>query len=1102
MAPIVSAECALGASSPQVAFAAPDQCVVVTGQRLKFATCSAPLEPDETRWHAGNTPHGVALVATCPKAGVFAFTERTQRPAIEMCTYPDMMPKCTLEFEALEFTAMAFLRNGKQFAALTGLPQPTLVVWSMDTLTVLVSVPLAVPCDSLSFNPGADGLLCTQASKKLTMWRVKLVYETHLVSSAEVVAPEMPPPETPEAPEAMLEPPAPAAWTCHAWSQGGSLYAGTESGAIVAVPGKGVDMGFTTGKAEPSTYKPEPETFLQLNVPVRALLADGTHLVVGTADGLVTWFSLDQPYMQALDGAEVFPLWSCDVNAAVGSLTYSPDYLRVLATTAEGEVHYFGYVGEAIEELPTQRCEVLDVLQTGKVAAFHTAPVVAASVLPLMENGAAVGYDIVTCSADGTLRCTNAQTRLEVARITTASPAPPTAVCACAASMLVALGTGDGVIRLYQRQLEDFPLLSLGYRARLSRAALTKLAFSADGAFLAASDADGMTLILSLPASGAAPTVVTSFTTSAPPVSLAWTAAGKLLLALSDATVILYSAADEVPPSLAASPSIKLQSAPISIVEAPASYDGCSGNGNTTFFALCADKSLHVYEIPKGGGTGSLMDPHESYVAHEKEPSAMALSLDGSFLATVGKDGQLSVRDLAAISEPTKLGLHDSVMGGATCVTIVPDHSPAAPAGSQLLYTCGMDSVMFMSTAKPAFGREAPLVTMIPRAMALPADIEDTPAVYEGAPTPAADEDVDEAAAELTVLEAATIVSAGAKVSSAASVALADKVEALRAELQGLLTANDNLPEDEKLKSNDFIIDLPQQSEWREAGSEEVAELKDSILHDNLVNDLVQSRMKEEFYKMMEKPGFTLHAIPVPGTSTAKTATQPKVSSYTVPKPKSEVTSALERVQMLRKVELDINKFEAADAEPSDTANGTPPSTFFENAASFAKNIGRVRTKADQEKEAAAAAAEKEAADAAAAKAAAVADGTHEEEEKHDDDAGAAGAGAAGDSSLLYASFELHTKWRKVAQIVLHGEQQVKLQMAFNEQLDHLLKDKEAELNKVKEKQVRIREIEAELAKLGSQGDGEETLALGFHDEEVCIACVHSKGALPPPTIK
>jgi len=71
----------------------------------------------------------------------------------------------------------------------------------------------------------------------------------------------------------------------------------------------------------------------------------------------------------------------------------------------------------------------------------------------------------------------------------------------------------------------------------------------------------------------------------------------------------------------------------------------------------------------------------------------------------------------------------------------------------------------------------------------------------------------------------------------------------------------------------------------------------------------------------------------------------------------------------------------------------------------------------------------------------------------------------------------------------------VKLQMAFNEQLDHLLKDKEAELNKVKEKQVRIREIEAELAKLGSQGDGEETLALGFHDEEMPEKIIEVKDA-------
>ena len=98
--PILSAEAGLGQSVPTIAFQANSQVVSVVGQKLKFNPCTGLTDPDATVWHAGNSPHGISLVATCPKAQLFAFSERTLEPKIYICSYPDMLQQMTLELPA------------------------------------------------------------------------------------------------------------------------------------------------------------------------------------------------------------------------------------------------------------------------------------------------------------------------------------------------------------------------------------------------------------------------------------------------------------------------------------------------------------------------------------------------------------------------------------------------------------------------------------------------------------------------------------------------------------------------------------------------------------------------------------------------------------------------------------------------------------------------------------------------------------------------------------------------------------------------------------------------------------------------------------------
>ena len=1081
-APSLAPEAVLGSSSPALAFQSSSQCVCVAGQRLKFSACHAPLEPDETRWVQSSGPHSIAVVATCPRAKLFAYTEKTLEPKISVCSYPDFMPVTALEWSTrLEFTALAFSRDGSQLAALTGLPEPTLVVWDLRTGAVLASGPLVVPCNDLSFNPSGDGSLCTLAPKRLLVWKLQLVYKTYLLESKEIPLDEAADDEA----EA-----ANATWTSHCWSPGNALYASSDVGGVVR-------LAIGSGGA--------PTLVLRCSTGVSALVADSTHLLVGCADGSVRWYSPSGD--EELD-EESSLLWSLSLDSAIKSLVYAPDCLKLLAATDAGETHLVKYTQESLplEALPASR-----VLTSEKVSAFHTASVVAATLLPVLDTdaGQVSGYDLVSCSADGTLRCIDALTRLEVARTTTTSSSPPSALAACSASMLIALGTADGVLRLYHRRLDQMPLLLLVWRGRLSTSPVERLAFSADGAHLAAACADGTLLFLHLPKGCDAPTILPFYTCASAPTALAWTSGGKLLAGFADGPVKLIgipSGAAGEEASLNGTPSITLASAAIDLLEAPSTYAGAGGGGATTFFVACEDYGVHVYDMPaSGGGKAAAKESPLSFQASGKRPCTLTLSLDGGFLGIGGADGSLSVSPMDNLGNAATVPLHDSLPGGTAAVCLAPDLSPGAVAGACLAYTYGKDGTMYLTTVAPGgYGDRAPLPTIVPMPTALRgvpdaptgstteeeaqvaaarAEVEQEAEGDGASPPPPVTPDVKatDAKPELTVVELAKVASAAGMAESAARDAIGVKVEGLREELMAIIGANEMLADDdlEKLKPTDFIIDLAQQADWREEGTKQVQALHESIAHENLSNELVRARMLDEFWNAMEAPAVTLHSLAVPGQGAPSRQTLPKVTSYTVPQPLETATKTLGAVKLLRRVELLVDAWEGKDL--NDPAPAYLPATSFENAPGFAHDIGKVLSAADI-RAAAAAAAEAAGGDAKETPRDGKKDG--EEPEPEAEEGEGEGEGKKGDAKLLYQPFELHTRWRKVSQMSLQGEAQLMLKREFNDKLKALVNYKRGELEKVKERQVRIGEIETELGKLGAASDGEPTLEMLMHPEE------------------
>ena len=164
-------------------------------------------------------------------------------------------------------------------------------------------------------------------------------------------------------------------------------------------------------------------------------------------------------------------------------------------------------------------------------------------------------YDIVTCSTDGTVRCIDAATRLEVSRLTpNLGEHVPSALAISAASRLVALGSTDGFVRLLVRRADAVPSLILGWRGRMSTSEVVHVAFSSSGAHLAVTSSDGTTTILALTKGASAPSLLSSFVTAVTPTSIAWTSTDKLLVAMPDGQLLLHAASEIAPPPISAAP--------------------------------------------------------------------------------------------------------------------------------------------------------------------------------------------------------------------------------------------------------------------------------------------------------------------------------------------------------------------------------------------------------------------------------------------------------------------------------------------------------------------------------------------------------------------
>ncbi|KFV48123.1 WD repeat-containing protein 96, partial [Gavia stellata] len=229
-------------------------------------------------------------------------------------------------------------------------------------------------------------------------------------------------------------------------------------------------------------------------------------------------------------------------------------------------------------------------------------------------------------------------------------------------------------------------------------------------------------------------------------------------------------------------------------------------------------------------------------------------------------------------------------------------------------------------------------------------------------------------------------------------------------QIQKMMHENEQVPDIEKLEQQEFNLDI---EEWERAQAEaeqEVARVRKEIEMENLANRYLQDVIKHECWDAMCVKGQAVKCFHMAC----------EVKNYPLKERSKEELETLEKVLRLKKIETANLKVQNKNLE-------------IESEIVLSKE-----------------------------------EGEKAEEVTADDSAsycltGSLSSQYGGDTSVLYHQLDLHTREQKVNQIVLLKDIIYKVKTAFNKEFDIVARQKEQEIARVKERNLRIREILAQL---------------------------------------
>ncbi|XP_069756502.1 cilia- and flagella-associated protein 43 isoform X2 [Narcine bancroftii] len=237
---------------------------------------------------------------------------------------------------------------------------------------------------------------------------------------------------------------------------------------------------------------------------------------------------------------------------------------------------------------------------------------------------------------------------------------------------------------------------------------------------------------------------------------------------------------------------------------------------------------------------------------------------------------------------------------------------------------------------------------------------------------------------------------------------LREGIKNLRETIHQMMMENERVPENERLDQHEFNLDLKEQEKLQTEGEEKVAKVHESIEMMNLANQYLCEVIKKECWDQMAVKGRTLEAF-YSGLS---------VTNYSMRERSKEELELLRQVICQRTIEI-------IDLKTRKDIVETPP-------------------KKDEKEE----------------------EETEEEESKEEESVALKGSLTSQSGVVnpyLYKQLDLHTKDEKINQIILLQDVIYNIKTEFNKEFNATYKQKEVEICRVNDRNVRIKEIMLQL---------------------------------------
>ncbi|KAF7668376.1 hypothetical protein LDENG_00016910 [Lucifuga dentata] len=990
---------------------------------------------------------GVGALTANANSGIFAFSEQRLNPSIFVYIFPELKLKKELKGTAqLDYTSLALSYDGPYLACCSSLPDHTITVWNWENGEVLCTQPQAgKDAISLVFNPMNGLQMCALGTASLTVWNIEKSARFHIMKPSVVELPasdgslfegeELPSyivsdrltyfgPQMPSSAisglkgdkmdmatysmKTRLTP------TAICWTAASKLYVGCEEGFLLLVNPESLSVSVLPSPTGKQTHTVGfcDRDYKVIDVSEFPHLAfNGNNLIVTGKGGVVHCLQIRATQIK------IIQTW--ELKEPVTNVIYSLDYETLLLSSNMGRIYMINSTQSE------QMVKVLDIHGGNFVAGAlsHTNKNICVS---LRDSG-----ELQLWSTDGLcLGFLPLQTEV-------------TTLACCPVAQYAAVGTNSGHVLFIDLNREQQPRLV--HRVHLFRRPVDHLVFDQEGHYLFTGTSDLHIYVLDAKPSKTF-SVIGYTVVPGPILSLS-----TQYIRESEQVKVLALCSQEKDKNYEGS-LLTLLTLPVRDLTGPECVDRhgrLSGHvlkestykvacplkscvlGVHVVFAYCHwKKTIQKFHLPQDTdhlprGKVIWLKPKQEVKGHPRGPASLVLSPHQAWLASVGRDGLLRIQQTASMKQYMELQCHSCRLGGVRTVSFSADGQTLLTAGfSDGSLVCSNLRLKDLGAGKVneatqysqsvahllenVFNTENSFLSHLPEMLhgSLSAAGAQTP--QEGEFSLRTEMDQSSAsllsASDLTWLEIKreAVVKEDNEQYYEIKTNLRKTIKELHDTIQEMMRENENLPESERLEQHEFNLDVEEQRRLEAMVEQEVAKVRNEIELENAAKCYHRNVLKREFWDSMKVKGKAIRAF----------HSQHEVRNYRMKEQTEKEVEELQRVQNIRQTEKSACIHETLKKRFKTEEEEEEESSVVESAALT----------------------------------------------------GSLSAHLGCSNPYMYDQFELQTTEQKIHQITLLQEVINQIKTAFNTEFEATHKQKVQELNRVKNRNKRIREIMEELS--------------------------------------